>query len=129
MNKEQAKAWLPLIQAVAEGKTLQLKHRSLNANTGTRDSPRFQWKDYEGQFVGLLADVIDEFRIKPEPKKQSFRVALLEFDVRDFGAANKKNVYVASAVEGGKCDDLSKQSNFIRWLTDRIEYELPEGEA
>src|SRR5574343_68666 len=75
MNQEQAKAWLPLIQAVAEGKTLQLKHRSLNANTGMRDSPRFKWKDYNGLFSDLFVDAADKFRIKPEPKKQWYRVA------------------------------------------------------
>ena len=108
MNQSQAKEWLPLIQAVAEGKTLQ-------GNYGTDDKPN--WKDV----ARLNFDCeVEAYRIKPEPKKAWYRVALLLLD---------KGCYTWTDDNNGGEDDLEKDKRFVRWLTDRIEYELPEGEA
>lgn len=120
MNQEQAKAWLPLIQAVAEGKKLQIKHRSLNANTMMRDSPRFKWRDYEGLFADLFVGTAAEFRIKPEQKKGWYRVALKKSD-------NDKYYTMSYELEEEELWQVNNR-NFVRWLTDRIEYELPKGE-
>lgn len=54
MNKDTAKDFLPLVQAMADGKTIQLKH----ARSG--------WTD-----VKVMATYIepDNYRIKPEPRE------------------------------------------------------------
>lgn len=110
MNQEQAKAWLPLIQAVAEGKTLQLK--------------AFKW--VEGQLVVDWVETYGDvdfqtspsrWRIKPEPKKAWFRVCLWKQGILIF--LSKKDIE----------REYETDKDFVRWLTDRIEYELPEVEA
>lgn len=110
MNKEQAKAWLPLIQALAEGKTIQL-------NVCTVESPI--WRNAQG--ISTHSDLLGCYRIKPEPKKQWYRVGLVE--------KPKGNFYTISADHDEAEEAWVKSSEFIKWLTDRIEYELPEGEA
>lgn len=114
MNQEQAKAWLPLIQAVAEGKTIEVKSHSSDSQ-GWTDCTRY-----------LLAVIesgvsVNDVRIKPEPKKQSYRVALIK---------NMTGHFVPCAVHDKAAEgSFERSSGFVRWLTDRIEYELPEGEA
>lgn len=109
MNQEQAKAWLPLIQAVAEGKTIQLND--------------FDW--IEGQIGHKWSDVgaidftksVIRYRIKPEPRKAWYRVVLF------------RNGTTTAETEYEEKRWSENNPNFVRWLTDRIEYELPEGEA
>lgn len=104
MNQSQAKEWLPLIQALAEGKTIQKK---LNSSA---------WISVDGtplsQYQGTNAS---DYRIKPEPKKQSYRIGLFK---------NEQEYFAMLCM-----DSDSEAKYFVRWLTDRIEYELPEGEA
>ena len=108
--REEAKRRAELYQALADGKTLQV---------------------YSGNgFMDIAEDVlimqIDsairnkvDLRIKPEPKKAWYRVAKFK-DGR---------VWLATSLDPyDKEIDWEKDSNFICWLTDRIEYELPEGE-
>lgn len=102
MNKDNAKDYLPLVQALAEGKTIQYK------------------LDYDG-WSDIACPNFDEeannYRIKPEPKKCWYRVALWS------GTLGCRMVTLAiSDYEEKQCED---QHDFIRWLTDRIEYELP----
>lgn len=53
ITRENAKLWLPLMQALADGKTIQM----LSVN---------QWKDVdEVQFL----KPVDHYRIKPEPRR------------------------------------------------------------
>ena len=113
MNQNQAKEWLPLIQAAAEGKTLQLKV--------------FEW--VEGQLVVDWVETYGDvdfqtspsrWRIKPDPKKQWYRMALIK-DASGF------RVSAINSDDGGKIAE--KTNVFHSWLTDWIEYELPEGEA
>lgn len=116
MNQEQAKAWLPLIQAVAEGKTLQRKiFNDVGIHVG-------EWVDCTRHlFAVIQAGVsVNDVRIKPEPKKQSYRVALLKDDGGYWAKSINHESYDFS-------DD--KDVTFVDWLTDWIEYELPEGEA
>ncbi len=103
MNKDNAKDYLPLVQALAEGKTIQLKAFG-------------QWIDLENpDFVYSLK----HYRIKPEPKKEWVRVGLwrVGLDSRRYASSEE--------------DEIRLQSlpHFGGWLTDRIEYELPEGEV
>lgn len=53
MTREEAKEWLPIIQAFAEGKTIQFRERDIE----------------EPSFDGCL----NEYRIKPEPKYRPFK--------------------------------------------------------
>ena len=113
MNQEQAKAWLPLIQAVAEGKTLQRPIIEADGMTFKK-----VWHDCEIQDEIMSIDP-KHLRIKPEPKKQWYRVALLK--------SSCGHVWT-DTFEGGT-EQIEKEPQFVRWLTYRIEYELPEGEA
>ena len=53
MTREEAKEWLPIIQAYADGKTIQFRERDIE----------------EPSFDGCL----NEYRIKPEPKYRPFK--------------------------------------------------------
>lgn len=59
MNKDNAKDYLPLVQALADGKTIQAK-----CQVGM---DQFGWRDCEGDtsFHGLA----ENYRIKPEPRE------------------------------------------------------------
>lgn len=101
MNKENARDYLPLVQALAEGKTIQSIHNG-------------EWFDLPNASFSGAANL---YRIKPEPKKGWYRVALWS------GTLGCRMVTLAiSDYEEKQCED---QRDFVRWLTDRIEYELP----
>lgn len=57
MNKDNAKDYLPLVQALAEGKTVQI-------NVGTKSEP--DWRD-RTELAWVNAPC--SYRIKPEPQK------------------------------------------------------------
>lgn len=59
MNQEQAKAWLPLIQAAAEGKTLQ----RLKIKQGTFETV---WCDIEDDLNFTFLNDMSRIRIKPK---------------------------------------------------------------
>jgi hypothetical protein len=106
MNQEQAKAWLPLIQAYAEGKTIQI-------------CMNLDWIDIS-DISGYFDCGSSGFRIKPEPKKEWVRVGLWTAEgVMPRCYANE--LIPETQFEGRKY--------FGGWITDRIEYELPEGDA
>jgi hypothetical protein len=56
MNKENALLYLPLIQALADGKIIQHKHK--------RDG----WMDLEDHVIIGFDDKPQNYRIKPEPR-------------------------------------------------------------
>lgn len=115
MNQDQAKAWLPLIQAVADGKTLQI----VKMNQGSREPV---WCDVESsEFIYFNLGEYARFRIKPEPKKQWYRVGIC----KNLAGNVVTCLFQCETLEFG----FENSPGFIRWLTDRIEYELPEGEA
>lgn len=62
MNASNAKDYLPLVQALAEGKTIQAKCQVVVDSSG--------WRDCEGDisFHGLA----ENYRIKPEPREKWF---------------------------------------------------------
>lgn len=61
MNRSQAKELLPIIQAFAEGKTIEFRNKSFKEWTEI-DNPSFD-------------PTITNYRIKPEPKYRSFKDA------------------------------------------------------
>lgn len=58
MNREQAKDLLPIIQAFAEGKTIEFRNKSFK-----------EWTEIENP---SFDPTITNYRIKPEPKYRSF---------------------------------------------------------
>ena len=99
MNKDTAKDYLPLVQALAEGKTIQC----MNSDVG--------WIDLESV---RFDSCVESYRIKPELKW--IRLGLF-----------KQGTIVVEDLESEK--RFGKNPLFVRWLTDRIEYTLPEGDA
>ena len=94
MTKEEAKELLPIIQAFAEGKTIQCR---------TKNRPWFDLLDNKLEMCGLF-----EYRIKPEPKYRPFKTKeecwneMLKH--QPFGwLKNKKNGDVA--LIGNVCQD------------------------
>ena len=59
MNREKAKALLPIIQAFAEGKTIQIRNEAGN------------WEDSIIDKI-LFCNAANCYRIKPDPKYRSF---------------------------------------------------------
>ncbi len=73
MNKDNAAQFLPLVQALAEGKTIQLRHSSDN------------WMDHSNPDFGL-APV--NYRIKPEPLvRYMVKGSCDEYTYRNFDSA------------------------------------------
>ncbi len=61
---------------------------------------------------------VEEFRIKPEVKKQAYRISMIRY-------ANGKIGIGVSQSEDEE-NTLIEMKEFVCWLTDRVEYELPE---
>jgi len=106
MDKNNAKDYLPFVQALADGKTIQ------HLSDG-------EWIDLSQ--VLFCNEDASEYRIKPEPKKGWYRVALCA------NTFNGVRVVYTTTVES-EVDELDVP-DFIKWLTDRVEYELPEEEV
>ena len=66
MTRDEAKEMLPIIQAFAEGRTIERKTRSWEFNKGWRDET--QWEETEE----LICRDTFVYRIKPEPKYRPF---------------------------------------------------------
>lgn len=62
MNKQQAKDLLPIIQAFAEGKTIEFRNKSFK-----------EWTEIENP---SFDPTITNYRIKPEPKYRPFKDAV-----------------------------------------------------
>ena len=69
MNRKEAAELLPIIQAFAEGRTIERKTRSWEFNKGWRDVT--QWEETEE----LICRDTFVYRIKPEPKYRPFKNA------------------------------------------------------
>ncbi len=116
--REEAKRRAELYQALADGKKLQVRFIK---KSNIEES---EWKnlDDEDSFELLKCETIhyEKVRVKPEPKKGWYRVAM--FRKGDLQIATARDQYPSEKA-------FSENRTFVRWLTDRIEYELPEGEA
>lgn len=107
MNQERAKQLLPIIQAYADGKTIQYRNDS---NHGWVDADRPVWMD------GV------EYRIKPVPRKTvSYRRFIAEFN---------GNKYVAIKYPDGHAPcHYVWHGVFVAWIDqDWITSEVPEVE-
>lgn len=100
MNKDNAREYLPLVQALAEGKTIQGSMCDCSA-----------WYDIGTPLWDMPPG---SYRIKPEPVKRWYRVALL-------GGGGGQYTYTADDEKSEEY--VSGGCDFVRWLTDRIEYE------
>ena len=69
MNRNQAKEFYPIMQAFAEGKTIECRTRVWELNKGWQYSTT--WKETEE----LKFQDTYEYRIKPEPKYRPFKDA------------------------------------------------------
>ena len=89
-----------VIIAWAEGKDVQVW-----------DSDNQKWLDVVSQVPAFRCD---EYRINPPTKK--YRVAL-------FKNPFSGDIYTLSANTPDSADNYEQHKNFVRWLTDWIEYE------
>jgi len=65
MNKENAHLYLPLVQALADGKTIQFKCLLMETIPYNFD---FKWKDIACNSEFKWTNAPDHYRIKPEPR-------------------------------------------------------------
>ena len=59
MNKENAHQYLPLVQALVDGKTLQYSKKTSSGQ---------EWRDYENADEFSFTSPPEGYRIKPEPR-------------------------------------------------------------
>ena len=97
MNKDNASIYLPFVQALADGKTIQILRR----NNIWEELSEVCFT-YEAEF----------YRIKPEPIKKWYRVA--------------HTIYGVEIVDNEDDEYHLSDKNLVRWLTDRIEYIIKE---
>ena len=100
MNRDNAHLYLPLVQALAEGKTIQYSNKNY---------PHYAWKTLD-DFT--LDGEPDCYRIKPEPKTAWYRVA-----ETTLGLMLCNNERDESLIE--------HNPGFKRWL-DTVTYEVTE---
>lgn len=96
MTPERAKELLPIIQAFAEGKTIQRKSKVNDA-----------WGDIVGQH-SFLNDY--EYRLKPKTVK--FRTALFKYSLPNTG------LFVSSVLDAKSENFVEQLPQFVRWLGD-----------
>jgi hypothetical protein len=88
MNKENAHLFLPLIQALIDGKQLQYKYN------------RLSWEDFEKDEEIGFNDDLENYRIKPEPR--TWDVVPTEFAEqleRELTAVTEQRDRLAEALE------------------------------
>jgi len=102
LTPEQAKAMLPYMQAIAEGKTVQVKWFDGD------------FLDHTGYMPGCPGKNV-EWRIKPSTIK--YRVAL-------FYDTNTSEAWTDLFRSENSANDAEKSVYFHRWLTDLIEVEV-----
>jgi hypothetical protein len=102
MNKHNAKDYLPFVQALADGKTIQGLLIPSGEWCDLQHEMDFQWP-------------AEQYRIKPEPVRGWYRVALMTSEKTNWTISVESEEEIAAA---------ERFPHFIRWLTDRIEYEV-----
>jgi len=65
MNRQDAALYLPLVQALAEGKTLQ--YRPVGEDIGSYKYPHGKWTDVKDDDVYIFRAPPNRLRVKPEP--------------------------------------------------------------
>lgn len=121
MTKEDIKKFMPLMQAMLEGKTIQCYHK-LNK----------EWVDIDDLFIG---NDISLYRIKPEPKYRPFKNAeecWTEMQKHQpFGWLKRKdsNEYnLLTSVDGSvECEGVRIDSDGFGWDRANDEYTFVDG--
>ena len=121
MTKEEIKKFMPLMQAMLEGKTIQCYHK-LNK----------EWVDIDDLFIG---NDISLYRIKPEPKYRPFKDAeecWAEMQKHQpFGWLKRKdsNEYnLLTSVDGSvECEGVRIDSDGFGWDRANDEYTFADG--
>jgi hypothetical protein len=101
MNKDNAHLYLSLVQALADGKEIQQKIIGTN-----------EWMDVIAPY---FTESADKYRIKQEPRKSWYRVARKPDGVMICGPEQNKTE-----------EEIEGEYYFVAWITDRVEYEIPE---
>ena len=106
-EQEKARKAAELLVAWADGK--KLEHIAFFSNI--KDQVFIDYKDNMSPEIN--SSNIECWRVKPEPIKQWYRVALLKCN----------NEYYTCTCNG---DEKFKYNvGFVKWITERIEYEVP----
>lgn len=71
MDRNQAKEFYPILQAFAEGKTIETRRKPTTDNNGVTKDGWYEFNDWT-EMKELEYWVNVEFRIKPEPKYRPF---------------------------------------------------------
>ena len=74
MDRNQAKEFYPILQAYAEGKTIETRRKPTTDNNGVTKDGWFEFNDWT-EMKELEYWVNVEYRIKPEPKYRPFKDA------------------------------------------------------
>ena len=74
MDRNQAKEFYPILQAFAEGKTIETRRKPKADNNGVTKDGWFEFNDWT-EMKELEYWVNVEYRIKPEPKYRPFKNA------------------------------------------------------
>ena len=117
MTREEAKELLPIMQAFADGKTIQFK---------TKDRPWFDLLDNN-----LEMREVFKYRIKPEPKYRPFKNQEECWEEMhkhpDFGwlvNKNSKSIYHINVI---CCDDLCLDETSLNYVEAFTYYEFLDG--
>lgn len=122
MTKEDIKKFMPLMQAMLEGKTIQYNY---NGQIG-------DWSDVEEIYIG---NKVSNYRIKPEPKYRPFRNAEECWEEmkkhQPFGWLKRKdsNEYnLLTSVDGSvECEGVRIDSDGFDWYSANDEYTFADG--
>jgi len=107
-EQEKARKAAELLTAWSDGKKIQI----LSAQG---------WIDYTlEQQPTVSSNHLNEWRLKPEPVKQWYRVALFRK-----GMIRKMKCDAFIANDRDTEFSFENHFDFVKWITDRIEYELP----
>ena len=74
MDRNQAKEFYPILQAYAEGKTIETRRKPTTDNNGVTKDGWYEFNDWT-EMKELEYWVNVEYRIKPEPKYRPFKNA------------------------------------------------------
>jgi len=127
MNKENIQATMEVLNAILDGKKIQKRTDFALENTVRIIQHKFLWENVTPSLdvmKSILENGFKFYRIKPEPKKQSCRMYLVKSTIAKTG----EPFYTAIASNSNvrEIDDIESSPIFVRWLTDVIEYEIPE---
>lgn len=75
MDRNQAKEFYPILQAFAEGKTIEARRKPTTDNNGVTKDGWYEFNDWS-EMKELEYWVNVEYRIKPEPKYRPFKDAI-----------------------------------------------------